>query len=190
MSTAQFYQEQEVLGPLLTPLMESALAQEFGQEHPEGLDNGLRPGNRVSTVIDARVSDWDGFDKFMELVGPKLTTYVRAIDPEQSIDCKPDNMQLVKTETGGYFNRHIDADYPWMPGNKTSFVYYMGSRLSFSGGELEFDDGTEIDPADDSLVVFNGMVPHRMRPVVGDNAIRLTIAGYYAPPGYKGKDTL
>lgn len=105
------------------------------------------------------------------------------IQPELPSHARPHRMQVVKNIAGGFFGKHTDAEYPDMPGRKVGFVYYLGCRDTFTGGELTFAGGS-VEPMDDSLVVLDGSEPHWVTPVVGTDALRLTIAGHFAPAAH------
>lgn len=76
--------------------------------------------------------------------------YVLNIDPAEVID-----IQLTRTEEGGYFKPHYDNNYPETAHRRVTFVYYLGDRETFRGGTLNFPElGVRVDPDDDSLVFF------------------------------------
>lgn len=90
-------------------------------------------------------------------------------------------VELTLMQAFGHFQRHVDGDYLETPGPKVSFVYYVGDRTSFTGGELKFKSHTTIvEPADNSLVVFKGdEQAHEVLPVRGEQARRLTVNGWF-----------
>jgi hypothetical protein len=70
---------------------------------------------------------------------------------------------------GARFGWHDDSpgyDGRPEPTRRVSFCYYMHSDpRMFRGGELEFLDGTVIEPANDTLVMFHPLQRHRVRQV-------------------------
>ena len=70
---------------------------------------------------------------------------------------------------GSHFNWHDDAPGPdggLVPTRRITFTYYMHTEPKlFSGGELEFIDGTTVEPKNNRLVLFHPIQQHRVRPV-------------------------
>lgn len=70
---------------------------------------------------------------------------------------------------GSHFVWHDDApsyDGQIMPTRRVTFCYYMHTaQKMFSGGELEFLDGTKVEPKNDRLVLFHPIQQHRVRKV-------------------------
>lgn len=159
-------------------LRASALDQTFHTKDPRGgPDDGDRPGLRAAGIC----FDWDGFTRFHELAGTAIEEWVEKIDASimPGHPHWPNDVQLTRTGDGGFFGVHKDAEYPGVTGGIVSYVYYLGDQATFTGGELEFVNGTVVKPVDNSLVIFPGTEPHQVLPVSGATAIRLTINGYY-----------
>jgi hypothetical protein len=65
---------------------------------------------------------------------------------------------------GGRFTWHRDAEPPST--RRLAFAFYLRTEPSmYSGGELEFLDGTMVEPKVNRLVVFDPDQQHRVRPV-------------------------
>lgn len=70
---------------------------------------------------------------------------------------------------GGHFTWHDDApgyDGEFVPSRRVTFAYYMHTDPKmFAGGELEFLDGTAVEPKHNRLCFFHPVQQHRVRPV-------------------------
>lgn len=70
---------------------------------------------------------------------------------------------------GAHFIWHDDAvsyDQHVVPTRRVTFCYYMHTEPKmFDGGELEFMDGTKVEPKNDRLVLFHPVQQHRVRKV-------------------------
>lgn len=70
---------------------------------------------------------------------------------------------------GMHFVWHDDApgyDGELVPSRRLTFTYYLHTEPKmFSGGELEFLDGTAIEPRNNRLVLFHPVQQHRVRRV-------------------------
>jgi hypothetical protein len=70
---------------------------------------------------------------------------------------------------GGHFTWHDDVPgYTGevVPSRRISFAYYLHAEPKmFSGGELEFLDGTLVEPKNNRVAMFHPVQQHRVRPV-------------------------
>ena len=125
-----------------------------------------RPGLRHAAIS----AKWDGFAPFLIEAAKRLPLF-RAL---------PFEIQVTRMIGGESFADHRDALYLRDDDNAplTTFVYYAGDRATFAGGRL-FTAGEIIEPADNSLVLFDGLVDHSIELLEGDDARRLTINGCY-----------
>ena len=89
--------------------------------------------------------------------------------------CVPEfDLRFVETHAtlyhhGSHFDWHDDAPGPdgdLVPSRRISFCYYMhADPKMFSGGELEFLDGSTVEPKNNRLSLFHPMQQHRVRRV-------------------------
>lgn len=150
-----------------------ALEQEFLTKDPTGRDDVLRKGLRAASTV---VFDWEGFDLFVGMASKSLRQLATDLGSQLG---DIGQVELTKMTESSYFHQHIDGDFADMPGKKFAFIYYLGDRASFDGGELSFEDSL-VEPADNSLVMFQGSnILHEVLPVRGENALRLTINGWF-----------
>lgn len=70
---------------------------------------------------------------------------------------------------GCHFDWHNDApgiDFEFVPSRRITFAYYLHSDPKmFKGGELEFLDGTRVEPKNNRLLFFHPLQQHRIVPV-------------------------
>ena len=70
---------------------------------------------------------------------------------------------------GGHFCWHTDApgyDGEFVPSRRLAWCFYMHTQPKmFSGGELEFLDGTKVCPSNNRLVLFHPLQQHQIRKV-------------------------
>ena len=70
---------------------------------------------------------------------------------------------------GSHFCWHDDApgyDGAFIPSRRIAYCFYMHSEPKmFTGGELEFLDGTALTPHNNSIVMFHPLQQHRIRKV-------------------------
>lgn len=111
------------------------------------------------------------------------------------------NVQFVEMHAtlyhmGAHFCWHDDApgyDGTLVPSRRITFCYYMHAMpKQFTGGELEFLDGTAVEPKNNRLVFFHPLQQHRIRKVECYSAYamhgRWAIMGWLhgdPPPGYE-----
>lgn len=154
---------------------ESALEQEFLTKDPTERDDVLRSGLRTEATV---CFDWPGFEQLWKRVGQQVRDIAYEIDPASvSPSSKPRQIELTRMTTDGRFKPHVDAGYRDVLGPTVSFVYYIGVRATFTGGEFRVGDEI-VEPGDDSLIVFPGEAVHEILPIVGDGALRLTVNGF------------
>lgn len=162
-------QHRGVLGERRPAFLADALTQEFSAIDPTGIDNPTRPGERTSTECYAFE---DQLEWFWERVRDQVCEEV-GFTPTKRL------MRLKRLGDGGFYGSHIDGAYPGAELPLVSFLYYIGDRSTYQGGQLLFDDEA-IDPEDDLLVMFNASDPHAVSLVTstpGHEALRVTIAG-------------
>lgn len=125
-----------------------------------------RPGLRSAAIC----KEWDGFAVFLAAARGRHPLF------EQP----PFEIQATRMGDGESFGAHRDALYGRADDDQglTTFVYYVGDQASFTGGRL-FVDGEAVEPVDNSLVLFDGLVDHSIELIHGDDARRLTINGDY-----------
>lgn len=115
------------------------------------------------------------YDDTCPILGPLRERLVLAIDDAREA-CKVAPFELDYIEInctlyhhGSFFHWHDDAlGYDGEPfkSRRISYAYYFHSRPKrFEGGQLEFVDGTAIEPENGLLVMFNPYQQHRIRKV-------------------------
>ena len=114
-------------------------------------------------------------DRLCEHLGPLKKKIVAEIPaaciankiPEFDLDHF--EMHATLYHAGSHFDWHDDApgyDGKFIESRRLSFTYYMHSDPKmFSGGELEFVDGSLIVPEDNALQMFFPLQKHRVREV-------------------------
>lgn len=112
-----------------------------------------------------------------ELLAPfRKALIAKATDPEILAKlCVPEfDVRYLETHAtlyhhGSHFVWHDDAPGyggQLMPTRRVTFCYYMHAEPQrFSGGELEFLDGTAIAPLNNRLVLFHPIQQHRVKRV-------------------------
>lgn len=87
----------------------------------------------------------------------------------EPFDARGVECHLTLYHHGAHFAWHDDfPDYDgeFAPTRRLTFCYYMHtSPKMFEGGELEFLDGTVVEPKNDRLVFFHPLQQHRVRRV-------------------------
>lgn len=179
MTTADIYSYRALLGDdERYGLFNWALEQNFHGHDPRqgGVDHGMREGTRMAVVC----YEWDGFAKWWQMASEQVLQLGSLIDPAiVTQDSHPADIQLSLMREGGHFAAHKDAQYGDPMRKVVSFSYMLGDVSTFAGGYLRFVDGTSVLRQNDSLAVFNGLLEHEVRPVIGNRALRLTIHGYF-----------
>jgi hypothetical protein len=107
-------------------------------------------------------------DRFCDLLSPFKKMLTEAI-PDALGPCGVTEFGLRSVEChatlhhhGSHCDWHTDTD----PEQRLAFTYHMHSHPKmFAGGQLEFPDGTKIEPNDNTLVLFHPHQPHRINRV-------------------------
>jgi hypothetical protein len=123
--------------------------------------------------------EWDGFDSFWTIAAPTMLEWGKILWPEAMTERRIKHCELTKMSDGGRFASHTDQPYGNPTAPVVSFVYYLGDKSTFTGGELRHR-GMLIQPDDNSLCMYRGTEPHAVLPIMGENAMRLTINGYFS----------
>jgi hypothetical protein len=139
--------------------------------------SGLRPNAEVCL-------DFAGFDTFWSWASGLLLDTGNLDLPEAMTEKKWRHIELTRMRDGSYFATHNDAPAhnPYAP--CFTFLYFIGDRKTFTGGEhFHFvDDSPLVMPlADNTLLMYNGSDLHGVLPIEGVRANRLTINGYFSP---------
>ncbi|HXI82117.1 MAG TPA: 2OG-Fe(II) oxygenase [Verrucomicrobiae bacterium] len=110
-----------------------------------------------------------------ELAAPLRAKILSEIPNALAPCCVPDfdvryvEMTATLHHHGGHFVWHDDApgyDGEIVPSRRLSWTYYVHtSPKMFRGGELEFLDGTAVEPRCNRLTMFHPVQMHRVRPV-------------------------
>lgn len=121
--------------------------------------------------------NWElpAYDRVCQELAPFRARLVEALEVALE-PCGVDDFHLDQIEInatlyhqGSHFEWHDDApgvDGEFVPSRRITYCYYMASDPQmFSGGELEFIDGTTVEPRNNRLVLFHPLQQHRVRPV-------------------------
>ena len=112
-----------------------------------------------------------------DLVAPLKRKLVEAATDPKTLSalCVPEfdlrhiEMHATLYHHGSHFGWHDDApdrDGELVPTRRLTFCYYMHAEPKlFSGGELEFIDGTTVEPKNNRLALFHPIQQHRIRRV-------------------------
>lgn len=94
---------------------------------------------------------------YNEVVFTRLKSYKETFGIGEDI-YNPENFQLLRYETGEYFNSHYDA-YPAV-NRSISILIYLND--DYEGGEIEFVNfSTKIKPKAGTLIMFPSNYPYR-----------------------------
>ena len=131
--------------------------------------------HRSSRKLSAAVCEWK------ELLRPRLEALFPSILPAVGLRAQGyDSLELeiVASNDGDHFGRHIDTLYGGAPGGEKSarflsgVYYFFSDPRAFSGGELRFytffgssSEFFDIEPQDNSIIFFPSFAPHEVRPV-------------------------
>lgn len=128
-----------------------------------------RPKFRSAAIC----TEWDGFALFLARAAERHPIFRRPLF----------EVQLTRMVDGESFGAHQDAQYGAEDDSAalTTFVYYLGDKVTFTGGRLLAGDDA-VEPVDNSLVLFDGLAPHSIELIQGLGARRLTINGCYKNP--------
>ena len=156
-------------------LMEEGWAAKFGQAMFEKRSHLVRGGdaegvwryNWEIVHVDRHEPDLVG-----DLRGRIIEEAVNALGPclVPEFDVEGVECHATMHHHGNFFSWHDDADgYTGgdaLETRRLAFAYYMHSKPKmFDGGELEFLDGTAIEPRHNRLAFWHPIQKHRVRPV-------------------------
>lgn len=143
----------------------------------EHRDKFVRGGDeRGDQRFNYELCDLDNFIP-TELIAPfKKKLIATTADPKalESLNIPAFDLRFVEIHAtlyhhGSHFIWHDDApgyDGELVPSRRATFCYYMHSTPKmFSGGELEFLDGTLVEPKNDRLCLFHPIQQHRVKRV-------------------------
>lgn len=134
-----------------------------------GDDAGVQRYNYETTDIDTVMPT--------ELLAPLRRKLIDATANEATLEklCVPPfdvrylEMHATLYHHGGHFIWHDDApgyDGSIVESRRVTFCYYMhADPKMFSGGELEFLDGTAVEPKNNRLCLFHPIQQHRIKRV-------------------------
>jgi Rps23 Pro-64 3,4-dihydroxylase Tpa1-like proline 4-hydroxylase len=111
---------------------------------------------------------------------------IRARFPQMPVDPVIE-LQMTGHGDGDYFRRHRDNACAATQHRVLTYVYYytLSGQKRFKGGELRFDDGSQVVPEDNVLVVFPADWYHEVLPISlhGNHWAdwRMTLNGWFAP---------
>lgn len=160
----------DVLGPERKRFLDSARSSTFA---PAGVIGDTKW--RSASVCDP----WPLMETALEML-------CEAVDLQRSnvVDC-----QLTRSGDGDYFLPHFDNNRPGTEHRRVTFVYYLGDRETFNGGNLRFPSlGLESAPDDDTMIFFPADESHEIVKVRRRQAIptsqplaaRYTLNGWLA----------
>jgi SM-20-related protein len=169
---------------LLHDFLEESMAAsllEYATAHEaefEPTQVGNSQNGRVDTLFRVSVAT-----RRLRQFAPMLKAKLLGLVPEfvaamrsTSMEAPEVELQLVAHNDGAFYKRHIDT----VRGSNSnevrvlSGVYYFHAKpKAFTGGALRLfaigdptgSDFFDIEPADNSLVIFHAWVPHEVRPV-------------------------
>ena len=160
---------------------ENAMGEDFGGAIGKWLhgnrDKFVRGGDEHGVLrFNYELCD---IDKYMptELIAPFKKKLIKAVsDPAvlkalniPEFDLRYIEIHATNYHHGSHFVWHDDApgyDGELVPTRRATFCYYMHSNPKmFSGGELEFLDGTAVEPVNDRLAMFHPIQQHRVKRV-------------------------
>ena len=105
---------------------------------------------------------------FHRVVGEFASDSLEALNVEP-FDFDRIEAHLTLYHNGSFFEFHDDTPGPEgerISSRRVTFCYYMNvPPVMFSGGRLEFLDGTAIEPVNNTLHLFNPLQRHRVTPV-------------------------
>lgn len=140
-------------------------------EHRDRLTAGGNEGVRFNYEL------WNLDEHCADLLVPFKRKLIEVASATETLeDCAVPEFDFRHLEThgtlyhhGSYFTWHDDVpgeDGRIVPSRRLTFVYYLHSDPKmFSGGELEFLDGTTVEPKNNRLCMFHPAQQHRVRPV-------------------------
>lgn len=103
-------------------------------------------------------------DKACEHLAPLRSAILTANEEFDPFDVDLVEMHATLYHHGSVFHWHTDDDD--VSTRRVAFAYYLHTTpRMFTGGELEFLDGTFIEPEDGTLVLFSPKQRHRVRQV-------------------------
>jgi len=157
--------------------MGEAYGAKLGKWFDEHRDKFVRGGDEHGAQrFNYELTDLDGYMP-TELLGPfKKKLIAATADPEvlDALSIPAFDLRFVEIHAtlyhhGSHFIWHDDApgyDGEIVPSRRATFCYYMHSTPKmFAGGELEFLDGTEVEPKNDRLCLFHPIQQHRVKRV-------------------------
>ncbi len=107
--------------------------------------------------------------EFKRLLAERLTEGCEACGVDPQFELRYTECHATLYHHGSHFCWHDDApgyDGEFVPSRRLTFCYYVHHEPKmFSGGELEFLDGTTVEPKNNRLVFFHPLQQHRVRAV-------------------------
>lgn len=156
--------------------LDERVASGLGRWLHANRDKLIRGGDELGhSRFNYEILDVDRFAA--ELVAPLKKKLVEVATDSKVLSalCVPEfdlrhtEMHATLYHHGSHFDWHDDApgiDRELVPTRRITFCYYMHTEPKlFSGGELEFLDGTTVEPKNNRLALFHPIQQHRIRRV-------------------------
>lgn len=137
-----------------------------------GADGGERPELKRSTDLTLAGAKWQDVDRWLFASLAAALKQLQRRHPYFRGRFKDQGYAVQRTDAGGYYHWHVDADSPALANRQLVAIWYLDA-VAGPGGETEFlHQGVKIQPAAGRLILFPPFWTHQHRGVTLQQGVK------------------